>query len=64
VNFFANFFIKDAFFFVKADSAQPWQLGFQDPATPTIEGIIRFHNDMIFLLVLIVVFVGWIMFRC
>ena len=44
---------------VAADAAKPWQLGFQDPATPTIEGIIRFHHDMIFILTLIVVFVGW-----
>jgi len=47
------------FFMVAADAAKPWQLGFQDPATPTIEGIIRFHHDMIFILTLIVVFVGW-----
>jgi hypothetical protein len=45
-------------FFVTADASTPWQIGFQDPATPTIEGIIRFHHDLMFLLVIIVVFVG------
>ena len=46
------------FFSVLADSAKPWQLGFQSPATPTMEGIIVFHHQLIFLIVLIVVFVG------
>ena len=45
------------------DAALPWQFGFQDPATPIIEGIIRFHHDLIFILVFVVVFVSWILFR-
>lgn len=45
------------------DMAEPWQLGFQDPATPVMEGIIKFHNDLMFALVLIVVFVSWILAR-
>ena len=28
------------------DLAEPWQIGFQDPATPVLEGIIDFHNDL------------------
>ena len=28
------------------DLAEPWQIGFQDPATPVLEGIIDFHNDV------------------
>jgi cytochrome c oxidase subunit 2 len=64
-----DLFIKTLFkvsdsFFLLADSAKPWQLGFQNPATPTMEGIIRFHHDLMFLLILIVVFVGYMMFRC
>jgi cytochrome c oxidase subunit 2 len=43
--------------------AEPWQLGFQDPATPVMEGIIHFHNDLMFALVLIVVFVSWMLAR-
>jgi hypothetical protein len=41
-----------------ADASKPWQYGFQTPATPTMEGIVRFHHDLMFLLILIVVFVG------
>ena len=33
------------------DAATPWQIGFQDPATPIIIGIIHFHNHLIFFLV-------------
>ena len=45
------------------DAAIPWQFGFQDPATPIAEGIIRFHHDLMFILIFVVVFVGWILFR-
>ena len=45
------------------DMAEPWQLGFQDPATPVMEGIINFHNDLMFFLIVITVFVVWMMFR-
>ena len=35
----------------------------QDPATPVAEGIIRFHHDLIIILIFVVVFVSWILFR-
>ena len=54
--FFIMAFLCPSFVFL--DAPLPWQIGFQDPATPTIEGIIRFHHDLMFLLVIIVVFVG------
>ena len=43
---------------LKADAAQPWQFGLQDPATPIAEGIIAFHHDLMFILVFVVVFVS------
>ena len=46
------------------DSATPWQMGFQDPATPIAEGIIRFHHDLMFVLVFVSVFVAWMRARC
>jgi cytochrome c oxidase subunit 2 len=46
------------------DVAEPWQLGFQDPATPTMEGIIDFHNHLMFFIVLIAIFTTWILIRC
>lgn len=48
---------------VVCDAAVSWQFGFQDPATPVAEGILRFHHDLMFLLVLVVIFVRWMLFR-
>jgi cytochrome c oxidase subunit 2 len=44
-----------------ADYPTPWQLGFQDPATPVMEGIVDLHHDIMFFLVFIIVFVMWMM---
>ena len=44
-----------------ADAAQPWQIGFQDPATPVMEGVINFHNDLMIVVVGVGVFVGYVM---
>jgi len=49
---------------VHLDAAVPWQLGFQDPASPIMEGIIQFHNYLMIFIVLIAVAVSWILFRC
>ena len=45
------------------DAAAPWQLGSQDAATPTMQGIIDLHHDIFFFLILIFVFVSWILAR-
>jgi len=45
------------------DAPIPWQIGFQDPATPIIIGIIHFHNHLIFFLVVIGTFVFWLLYR-
>ena len=45
------------------DSAQPWQINFQDPATPIMEGIINFHNHIMFFLSIVVIFVSWLLIR-
>lgn len=42
----------------------PWQLYFQDPETPIMEGIINFHDKAMFLITFIVFSVGYVMFRC
>jgi cytochrome c oxidase subunit 2 len=57
------FFIGVFPFFVICDAAIPWQLGFQDPATPIIIGIIKFHNHLIFFLIAIGTFVFWLLLR-
>lgn len=46
------------------DGARPWQVRFQDPATPIAEGIIRFHHDLMFVLVFVSTFVAWMLARC
>lgn len=40
-----------------------WQAGFQDPATPIMEGIIYFNNQLMFLMIFIACFVGWLLFQ-
>lgn len=45
------------------DAAEPWQLGFQDPATPVMQGLIDLHHDLMFFLSFILVFVCWILGR-
>ena len=45
------------------DVAEPWQIGFQDPATPVLEGIIDFHNDLMVLLTVIGIAVFWVIGR-
>jgi len=45
------------------DAPTAWQVGFQDPASPTMEGIINFHHDLMFFIVAIMVFVMWLLFR-
>ena len=47
---------------LKADSPRSWQIYFQDPATISMEGILHFNNHLTFLLIVIVIFVGWFLF--
>ena len=44
-----------------ADIPYDNQLNFQDPATPVMEGIIYFHNELMGLLIFIFVFVTWML---
>jgi len=46
-----------------ADRATPWQLGFQDPATPIMQGIIDLHHDIFYFLTVICIFVVWMLGR-
>lgn len=50
--------------FLILDASTPWQISFQDPATPVMEGIINFHNDLMFVIILIIIFVLWLLIRC
>lgn len=48
---------------ILADAPEPWQYGFQDPATPVMEGIVDLHHDICFFLIVILVFVLWMLSR-
>jgi heme/copper-type cytochrome/quinol oxidase subunit 2 len=45
---------------LQCDAPEPWQLGFQDGATPTYEGITELHNSIFFYLVVIFIGVTWV----
>jgi cytochrome c oxidase subunit 2 len=45
------------------DSSSPWQLYFQDAASPVMEGIINLHHDLMFFITFILFFVLVIMAR-
>lgn len=45
------------------DAAQSYQLGFQDSASPSMEGIIDLHHTLLFYLMVIFVFVLWMTAR-
>jgi len=41
---------------------QPWQFGFQEPATEVMHGIISLHHDVMFFCIIILTLIVW-MFR-
>lgn len=43
------------------DSAQPWGLYFQDGASPSYEGIVELHDQIMFYLIVILLAVSWIL---
>ena len=43
--------------------AQPWQINFQDPATPIADRIIEIHHHVCFFLIVILIFVFWMVFK-
>jgi len=45
------------------DYAYPWQVSFQDPASPVMEGIIALHHDLMFVLSIIGTSVIWLLLR-
>lgn len=49
--------------FALLDAPEPWQVGFQDPASPIAWGIQDLHHDIVFFLVGVLIFVMWMMGR-
>lgn len=48
---------------IYCDSATPWQINFQDSASPIMEGIVNLHHDIFFFLILIFTIVFWLFSR-
>ncbi len=46
------------------DASHPWQIGFQDPATPIMEGIIFFNGLLMTFMIFIACLVGWLLYKC
>ena len=44
------------------DCSVMYQMGFQDPATTTMEGIYVFNLHLLFVIISIVLFVAWLLF--
>ena len=65
--FIPIFILIISFYIAKApafcDYAYPWQISFQDPGTPVMEGIIVLHHDLFFILTIIGLAVGWLLFK-
>jgi len=59
--FFSCFLYSKLMYLTSCDYSYPYQISFQDPATPVMEGIIVLHHDLLFLLTIIGVAVGWIL---
>lgn len=45
------------------DASIDWQFGLQEPATPAAEGIIHFHNYLMFFMIVICVLVFWVLYK-
>jgi len=57
-------FIKQIIRFTsKLDAAESWQLGVQDSATPTVEGMSHFHDYLMLYVILIGIVVFWMLYK-
>ena len=46
---------------LQLDAPAPWQVGFQDGASPGFEGIVTLHDSIMFYLIWILVSVFWVL---
>lgn len=54
-------YLLSSLFWWSGDAASTNQLGFQDPATTTMEGIFLFNLHLLFVIIGIVIIVGWLL---
>ena len=55
------FFLSYLISFFSNDAPYPWQIGFQDPASPGFNGISILHDNIFFYLVFISLAVFWVL---
>lgn len=48
---------KVGYYLQARDAPVPYQITFQDPATPSMEGIVDLHHEIMFYIIVIIVFV-------
>jgi len=58
---FIGFFLGFLNNILQLDAPTPWQLGFQDGASPGFEGIVTLHDSIMFYLIWILVSVFWVL---
>lgn len=67
VNSTKNMEFSNDFFYKYSNNfelqSSPWQINFQDPATPIADRIIEIHHHVFFFLVVVLIFVSWMLFR-
>jgi cytochrome c oxidase subunit 2 len=59
LDFVLSFFLPTT----HCDAPEAWQMYFQEAATPTMEGIINLHNDIMAIIWFVGIFVCWMLFR-
>ena len=63
ISFIILFFVAHARTVAYMDASHPWQVGFQDPATPIMEGIIFFNGLLMAFMIFIACLVGWLLYK-
>lgn len=64
LTFLLNSIVKTTSYDMHVNAPHAWQFGFQTPYSPVMEGIIRFHDDLMIFLTFILFFVLYIMYSC
>ena len=59
----STFFLLNPSKMAYMDAPHPWQVGFQDPATHIMEGIISFNGLLMTFMLRIACFVGWLLYQ-
>ena len=62
-NFSKESVIFNLSFLLICDAPDFWQLRLQDPASSIMEGILLFNKHLLFIVIMIVILTGWLLFN-